>query len=245
MPRNVPDMNRRAQPGELPELMDEPCSREDLRACLRDLAQVNALLRGYRPTFQWLNTLLDKFAESRQPLRILDVGCGDGDALRQIAQWAERRRIDVRLFGLDLNPDTISIAKEASPPECKIEFVAGNVFDYEPLEPADLIVSSLFAHHLNDEEIVQFIAWMERHARLGWLVNDLSRAVTPYRLFKFLAKAAAWHRFVQHDGPVSVARSFRADDWRRLCAAAGLIDGEFSILSYVPARLCVARRKLV
>jgi SAM-dependent methyltransferase len=239
MPRNVPDMSRRAQPAELPELMDEPCSREDLCACLRDLAQVNWLLRGYRPTFNWLNS----FAESRQPLRILDVGCGDGDALRQIARWARKRRVDVRLIGLDLNPETVSIAKEVAPPECKIEFVAADVFDYEPREPVDLIVSSLFAHHLNDEEIVQFIGWMERHARLGWFVNDLSRAVTPYRLFKLLAKAARWHRFVQHDGPVSVARSFRENDWRRLCAAAGLVDSEFSILSYTPARLCVARTK--
>lgn len=239
MPRNVPDMSRRAQPAELPELMDGPCSREDMRACLRDLAQVNAWLRGYRPTFKWLNT----FAESRGPLRILDVGCGDGDALRCIARWAKKKQISSRLIGIDLNPETVSIAKEVTPPDCEIEFVAANVFDDEPKQPVDLIVSSLFAHHLNDEEIVQFVGWMESHARLGWFVNDLSRAETPYRLFKLLAKAARWHRFVQHDGSVSVARSFRAEDWRQYCAAAGLMDGEYSILSYVPARLCVARRK--
>src|SRR5580704_13097169 len=99
---SVPDMSRRAQPAELPELMDEPCGREDLRSCLRDLAQVNSLLRGYRPTFEWLNSFLEKIEESRQPLRILDVGCGNGDALRQIARWASKKRIDVRLIGLDL-----------------------------------------------------------------------------------------------------------------------------------------------
>jgi SAM-dependent methyltransferase len=240
MLRNMPDMSRRAQPAELPELMDGPCSREELRACLRDLARVNQWLRGARPTIEWLDT----FAQTRGPLRILDVGCGDGEALRRIARWATQKRLDVRLIGLDLNADTISIAKEATPPEHGIEFVAENILDYEPHERVDLIVSSLFAHHLNDKDIVRFVGWMEAHARLGWFVNDLSRAATPYRLFKLLAKAAHWHRFVQHDGPVSVARAFRADDWRRLCAAAGLIDGEFSLLSYVPARLCVARRKL-
>jgi SAM-dependent methyltransferase len=239
MPRNVPDMRRRAQPAELPELMDGPCSREDIRACLRDLARVNAWLRGYRPTFNWLQS----FAQLGAPLRILDVGCGDGDALGKIARWAKKRRIDVRLIGLDLNPETVSIAKRATPPEYGIEFVATNVFDYEPQEPVDVIVNSLFAHHLSDEEIVRFIGWMECHARLGWFVNDLSRAVTPYRLFKLLAKATRLHRLVQHDGPVSVARAFRAADWQRLCAAAGLRDGDFSILSYVPARLCVARGK--
>ena len=46
MPRSAPDFSRRAQ---LTELMDEPCSREQLRACLRDLARVNRWFMGYRP----------------------------------------------------------------------------------------------------------------------------------------------------------------------------------------------------
>jgi SAM-dependent methyltransferase len=239
MLRNMPDLSRRAQPAELPELMEGLCSREELRACLSDLARVNAWLRGHRPTFEWLEI----FANARGPLRILDVGCGDGNALRMIARWAKKKRIDVRLIGLDLSTDAIEIAKELTPPEWRIEFIAGDVLDYEPQEPFDVIVSSLFAHHLSDEDVVRFVGWMEFHARLGWFVNDLARAATPYRLFRLLAKAARWHTFVQHDGPVSVARAFRADDWRRLCTAAGVEDGEFSILHYKPARLCVARRR--
>jgi len=240
---NVPEMSRRAQPADLLELMDGPCSREEMRACMRDLTRVNTWLRGYRPTFNWLNSYIDTFAALRRPLRILDVGCGDGDGPRRIARWARKKRIDVRLTGLDLNADTIGIAKESTPPNYGIEFVAANVFDYEPEQPVDLIVSSLFTHHLPDEEIVRFIGWMEAHARLGWFVNDLSRAVTPYLLFKLLAKATRLHRLVQHDGPVSVARALRAEDWLRLCAAAGLASNDFAILHYVPARLCVARRK--
>ena len=239
MPLNVPDMSRRAQPAELPELMDGPCSRDEMRACMRDLARVNTWLRGYRPTFNWLDT----FAEKGVPLRILDVGCGDGDGPRRIARWAKKKHVDVRLTGLDLNADTVSIARETTPPEYGIEFVAGNVFDYEPLVPVDVIVSSLFTHHLNDKDLVRFIGWMEAHARLGWFVNDLSRAATPYRLIKLLAKVTRLHRLVQHDAPVSVARSFRAEDWLRLCAAAGLASSDFALLTYVPARLCVARTK--
>lgn len=239
MPLNVPDMSRRAQPAELPELMDGPCSREEMRACMRDLARVNTWLRGYRPTLKWLDAL----AEKGGPLRIVDVGCGDGDGPRRIARWAKKRGIEVRLIGLDLNADTVSIAKETTPPEYGIEYVAGNVFDFVPPEPVDVIISSLFTHHLNDDEIVRFIGWMEENARLGWFVNDLSRAVTPYLLFKLLATATRLHWLVRHDGPVSVARSFREDDWLRLCAAAGLANLEYVLLSYVPARLCVARRK--
>jgi len=84
---------------------------------------------------------------------------------------------------------------------------------------------------------------MEEHATRGWFVNDLSRNAVPYHLFRILAKVVNLHPFVQYDGPVSIARSFRPEDWRRLCDAAGLNDGQVTIRGYTPARLCVARSK--
>ena len=240
MRRDVPDMSLRAQPAELPELMDEPCSCEDLRACLRDIGRLNEWLRGYRPTLEWLS----QFEDKRAPLRILDVGCGDGETLRRIARWARKRKIDVRLIGLDLNAETIGIAKELTSADSGIEFLSVDVFAYEPAVPVDLIVSTLFTHHLSDEEIVRYLRWMERHARLGWFVNDLSRAEVPYRLLRLFTRAMRLHRIVQHDGPASIARAFRRDDWMRYCSAAGLEQRDYSILSYTPARLCVSRVKL-
>jgi hypothetical protein len=40
---------------------------------------------------------------------------------------------------------------------------------------------------------------------------------------------------------VSILRSFRKEDWRRLLKAAGIPQDEYIILEYRPARLCVAR----
>ncbi len=89
---------------------------------------------------------------------------------------------------------------------------------------------------------------MESNAELGWFINDLSRAAIPYHLLRIFSKLAGLHRFVQHDGPVSIARSFVPGDWRRVCAAAGLetnIDQiEISIQPVFPARLCVSRSKI-
>lgn len=237
MPRNAPDFRRRAQ---LTELMDEPCSREELRACLRDLASVNRLTLGYRPLLDWLESIAPA---APRPLRILDVGCGYGDGLRRIAQFANARGIEVELTGLDINPDTVAIAAEASRPANHIAWVHADVFAYQPRRPIHLVVSSLFTHHLDEEQVVRFLAWMEQQAMLGWFVNDLSRSAVPYHLFRVFAKVANFHRFVQHDGPVSIARSFLPEDWRRMCAAAGLRQGDASIRAYRPGRLCVARNK--
>lgn len=235
------DFSRRAPLNEFPELMDGPCSREALCACLRDLARVNRWLLAYRPLLRWLDEL--RLKSNGEAIRILDVGCGYGDTLRRIEQWAGERRIVVELTGLDAHPDAIAIAAEASEGKSCIGWVVGDVFTYEAPLPPHLVVSSLFTHHLVDGDVVRFLRWMERTAVVAWLINDLSRAPVPYHAFRWFSRAMRLHPFVQHDGPMSIARAFQAPDWRRLCAAAGLADNEYEITSYKPARLCVSRRK--
>ena len=232
------DFNRRA---ELTELMDQPCSRDELRACLRDIEKLNRWFLGYRPVLRWLDSL--DLARFRKPLRIIDIGCGHGDLLRQIDRWAEKRGIEARLTGCDMNPETIAIAANATRRASRIQWTATDVFSLNGRGSVDLVVSSLFTHHLAENEVVRFVRWMEQHAEIGWFINDLSRAAIPYWLLKAFTKAAGLHRFVQHDGPVSIRRAFVADDWRRMCSAADLPENEFAIQSWKPARLCVSRIK--
>ena len=213
-----------------------------MRETLRDLARVNRWFLGYRPVLEWLRRI--SRGRTNEPLRILDVGCGYGDGLRRIERWAREFGVAVDLTGLDLNPDTVAIAAEATLPDSAIHWVADDVFEHRMREPAHLIVSSLFTHHLPDGEVVRFVQWMETYAELGWFVNDLSRAPVPYHLFRWFSKAAGLHPYVQHDGPVSFLRAFVAEDWRRLCAAAGLRHDQVEVMNYKPARLCVSRRKL-
>ncbi len=238
MPSETLDFRSRAA---LSEIIDGPCSRVQLRSCLRDVARLNRWLLGYRPQLHWLQSLLP--FPAGQPIRILDVGCGYGDALRRIERWASERFVAVELTGIDMNPDAVAIAAEATSPGSRIRWVTADIFAYTPAEPVHLVVSSLFAHHLSDSGVVGFLQWMERHATLGWFINDLSRAAAPYHLLRLFAKLAHLHPFVQHDGPASIARAFTAEDWQRLCAAAGLGGNAISIQAFTPARLCVARRK--
>lgn len=235
----APDLSQRALPSELPEWMDEPCDYEDFRQCLRDLGQVNRFALSYRPTLTFLNHLTA--ATPGQLLRIVDVGAGGGDMLRCVERWAQRRGIRVSLVGIDLNPHAARAAREFTPSSSAIQWITGDAFAYTA--PVDVVMSSLFTHHLEEPEIVRFLAWSEAVAQRGWFVNDLCREVTPYRLFGLLAKCMRWHRFVQHDGPVSFRRSFLEEDWRRIVSAAG-IDAEKVLLSrWTPGRLCVERVK--
>lgn len=235
-----PDADAFSQRAELTEWMDEPCSYAEFRACLRDLMQVNRTVLGYRPTLRWLEQFAGRAA---RPLHLVDVGSGAGDMLRRIETWARRKRIELRLTGIDLNPHAARAAREFTGPRSRIEWLTCEAFEYSPPAGIDLVISSLFTHHLADAEIVRFLAWMERTAALGWFINDLHRAQLSYNAFKLLARAMRWHRFVQHDGPVSIQRSFRAKDWMDYARQAGLHADTLQIAGAWPGRLCVARVK--
>lgn len=223
-------------------MMDAPCSFEQLRACLHDIARVNRLTFAYRPTISWMEALVAAHPPLARPLRVVDVGCGYGDTLRQINAWAAKRGIAVALTGIDLNPDAIRAAKEATPAR-PIEWIVGDALSGNAAGNIDVVISSLLTHHLTNPQIVQFLRWMDRTTRLGWFINDLHRQPVPYRLFCLLARFTNWHPFVKNDGPVSIRRSFLVEDWQNLCAAAELDAANVSIKEYRPARLCVGRIK--
>ena len=222
--------------------MDQPCSYEDLRGCLRSIAQVNRLTRAYRPTLHWLNHVSNGRSRQSRPMHIVDVGCGFGDMLRRVHGWAQRQRVAVRLTGIDLNADAVRAAREATPPGI-VTYLAGNAYDYVDPDGIDVVISSLLTHHLEHAEIVRFLHWMETNARVGWFINDLHRQPVPYHLFRVLSRLMPWHRFVKHDGAVSILRSFREAEWLEMCRAAAIPTDGYVVRTYVPARLCVARLK--
>ena len=243
------DFSRRP---ELEEQMDGPCSYEELRGCLRDLAVVNRLTLAHRPTMLWLKEILSPTSQSRnlgrsdgaaRAVKLVDVGCGYGDLLRKIERWAGECSVRVELVGVDVNANAVRAAREATPAASRIQWVVGDARACAETQGADIVTMTTVMHHLSEEEIVQMLQWMERETRLGWMVNDLHRMPMPYRLFNVAARGPWWHRFIRPDGLASIRRSFVEEDWERMCAAAGLGFSEVEIRAHRPARLVVSRRK--
>ena len=219
--------------------MDEPCSFEELRGCLRSIEQVNRWTGAYRPGLAFFESLLPRLRALGRPVRVLDVGSGYGDSLRRLARWAREAGLAVELVGIDLNEDAVRAAAEATPGG-EARFVAGDAFGLELGSGMDVVMCSLLTHHLKNEAIVALLRWMESNAGVGWFVNDLHRERVPYYFFKFASRLMPWHRFVKHDGPVSILRSFRREDWVGLLQRAEISAAE--IYEVRPARLCVGRR---
>ncbi len=214
------------------ELMDA----DDLDAAtyadvVGDLATVNTVTMARRPTLDFL----DRAIKGRTRFRLLDVGFGDGDMLRRIARWAKAKGIEADLVGVDLNPRSEQAARVHGG---DIRYVTGDYADLAD-ELWDVIVSSLVAHHMTHEQLVAFLRFMERHATAGWFVNDLHRHGFAHWGFPILATLARWHPIVRHDGTLSIARSYRPDEWPPLLAEAGVTQAK--VRRIFPFRLCVER----
>jgi 2-polyprenyl-3-methyl-5-hydroxy-6-metoxy-1,4-benzoquinol methylase len=224
----------------LDEVMDGPgVSAADYARCLRDLAAVNRVTMTHAPTLRWLTRMTSELPRGAG-VSILDIGYGDGDLLRTVRGWAERRGLSATLEGIDRNPRSAVIAADATPPGSPIIYRTADVFEYTPQPPPDMIVCSHFTHHLNDADVLRFLAWVDRHALRGWFIADLQRHIVPYLGFRVLATLARWHPIVRSDGTISIARSFRRADWLGYLAQTGLTA---EIAWRFPFRLCVGRQK--
>ena len=215
--------------------MDDPAlDAATYTQVLHDLAQVNTVTLARRPTLKFLERAVGR----RERFRLLDVGFGDGDMLRAIREWTDRRGIAADLVGIDLNSRSVAAARDRTPAAMKIDYCIGDYADLAG-EGWDCVVSSLVAHHMTHEQLVAFLRFMDSEARAGWFVNDLRRSRFAYLGYPLLARLMNWHPIVRHDGQLSIARSYQGAEWAPLLTAANIERAE--VKRVFPFRLCVEK----
>ena len=218
------------------EQMDaEDLDPETYAQVLRDLSRVNRWTFTAHPMLAYL----ERATKGMDRFRLLDVGFGAGDMLRAVGTWAQKRGIAADLVGVDLNPRSEGIARAATPADLAIDYRTGDYHDVEG--PIDFIVSSQVTHHMTDEQLREFIRHMEARSARGWLIADLHRHWFAHGGFPLLARLMGVHRIVREDGTLSIARSFRPDEWRQILEEAGISPDWVTIARRFPFRLCVER----
>lgn len=204
------------------ELLDEQdVSFRETVQNLKELDTVNSLLGGHSTTLAGLQPFLKKsFAK---PLIVAEIGCGGGDNLRAISKALKKQDVDHRLVGIDLKKECTDFAHKINR-KLPADWVTGDyrTADWPGGLKPDVIFSSLFAHHFTDEELVQQLRWMQANTRLGFFINDLHRHPAAYYSFMALTKLFSKSRYVKNDGPLSVRRAFRKEEWLRLLRQAGI-----------------------
>jgi 2-polyprenyl-3-methyl-5-hydroxy-6-metoxy-1,4-benzoquinol methylase len=225
------NLSRRSYEKELMDRDDIPFSA--MAQTLKELNIVNTRLGGHAITLKGTKMLErsvvredtnhgDTNHGSDIVLTICEIGCGGGDNLFAIYKSFVRENKPVRFIGIDMNPECIAFARQQYP-DLPCEWICSDyaLVDFKEDKPG-IIFSSLFCHHFTDEQLVFMLQWLRSNSRVGFFINDLHRHWLAYYLIKYITKFFSKSWLVKNDASLSVARSFRKEDWARLFNEAGI-----------------------
>lgn len=205
-----------------PEEMDRPdIAVEAFAGSLRALERINWWSGSAGILWPALRTLARELAP--QPLRVLDIATGAGDLPLRLWRRARQTRLPVDIHGCDRSPHAVAFAcqrAEAAGADVKF-FQCDALADPFPGK-YDAVVSSLFLHHLDEEQAAALLGRMKQAARRLVLVNDLARSRLGFLLAWAGVRVLSRSPVAHVDGPRSVEGAFTPAEALALAERAGL-----------------------
>ena len=197
------------------EIMDDlDMSGELLIKTLDQIAGINKWLGGNGLTIDGIKTIL-KTQSKDKIISIIDLGCGNGDMLREVAEFGKKNGYKIELLGLDANQTTIDYAIQLSADYPEITYRKEDVLSKEfETHSYDIALCTLFLHHFEDTVALSFIQTLVKNAKIGVVINDLHRHRLAYYLFKILTLVIN-NDMVKTDGLISILRGFKRKDLER------------------------------
>lgn len=217
----MPSFHQRSYQKELLDRTNTPF--EDIKRNMQELDFINTKLGGHDITLDGIVALMKSQIVFNSKLTILEIGCGGGDNLRAIRNWAERIHLPVRLKGVDINPECITYAQQQKRNRA-IDFVVSDYKDIFFEEKPDIIFSSLFCHHFSEIELVFMLQWMKQNSKVGFFINDLHRHWLAFYAIKLLTQLLSKSYLVKNDAPLSVQRGFTRKEWNEIFHEAGIVN---------------------
>lgn len=205
------------------EFLDESnILRDLLYKNLGELDILNRIAGGHAISLKGIKQLI---TDKHKIYHIVDLGCGSGETLRTIADWARLNNFSVRLTGVDMNAKVIDYLKF----HC-IDYpeISGIATDYQEFLNSyvniDIVHCSLFCHHLNDSELLRLFNYFRQHVKTGFIINDLQRHWLAYFSAWLFTRLLNGTALAKNDGPISVLRGFKSKELAYLLNKANITD---------------------
>ncbi|QQL49571.1 methyltransferase domain-containing protein [Mucilaginibacter ginkgonis] len=201
------------------EVMDDfGLPSAEIDPVLQGLGQMNKLFGGHKAIIKALKKV---------PLQngdvIADWGCGGGDMLIAIADWAQKNNINIKLQGIDAAPAAIKFAQQQSVTYNNISYRLADVLVDEFNEAiCDYVICNLFSHHFTNDEWIKLVTGMKFAAKKAVIINDLHRHRVLYYAVIAITRLFTSNKMVRIDGPLSVKKSFKRRELVDLLNRAGI-----------------------
>ena len=148
------------------EIMDTPVAdssqytRVDLHSALRSLNRLHQFL--------FFNGSFYTHMRRAAPRSVIEIGCGGGYLARAVARMLP----DTRVTAVDRNSEAIEFCKSEGNVPANLSFECR--FD-QGQEPCDIVFVHDVAHHMDDEELTDFLRTQYNRVRHSLVIIDLHR----------------------------------------------------------------------
>lgn len=208
--------------------MDEPgLDALSHHHALEGLKTANAISRVSQ--FIWRGIVkASLLSEKRRTLRILDIASGGGDVMIGIAKLAARRGVELEASGWDISSTAVDHARMAAKKQgvsCTFS-IHDALTDELPLD-FDIILSTLFLHHLDNDAARDLLRRLREAAGQCVLIDDLCRNRLGYFYAWTGARLLTRSRIVHVDGPLSVRAAYSIPEFSHLAREAGMQNVQF------------------
>lgn len=207
------------------ELMDDPSLADDAhRQALTGLRRINWWSRTDASVWKAIRKVALE-AGTHAPLTVLDIASGGGDLAIRLARIAKRERVPLQIDGCDISPAAIRYSTEQaiSAKLPNVTFHPCNALkDPLPRPDYDVVMCSLFLHHLTEQEALLLLQRMKAAARTLILIDDLRRTRMGYWLAWLGCRILTRCHVVHVDGPMSVEGAFTSAEARAIAEQAGV-----------------------
>jgi ubiquinone/menaquinone biosynthesis C-methylase UbiE len=235
LPKKMPNLSYRSNEKEL--IDDLELDNDALRQNLEELAIINKYLGGNQVTVSGLNHLMSDFGFSisdfgkdkkseirnqKSEIKIADLGCGGGDMLMVMADWAKKKGIKAQFIGIDANDFMIDFGTKRTANYPNISYLHQDIYSEAFKEKSfDIVTMTLFCHHFSDESLVQILQQLKKQTRIGIVINDIHRHWFAYHSIAWITKLFLKSYLVKNDAKLSVWRAFVREDLEKIVQKAG------------------------
>jgi 2-polyprenyl-3-methyl-5-hydroxy-6-metoxy-1,4-benzoquinol methylase len=219
------------------ELMDDPGLERSLHlAALRDLDRLNRV--SFTSELIWRE--IQKNIGAKRSLSILDVASGSGTIAARISELSRRRGFDVAVDVCDISDTAMSHAAEQHGNLLRRAFKL-DVLRVPIPTGYDVIICSLFLHHLNEADASTLLRKITAAATDAAIISDLERSRMGYVLAFAATHLLTRSPIVKVDSLRSVKNAYTKTEIQELIKKAGIKD--VTVRRAFPCRLMIVGRR--